>query len=148
MSRLFLPAWPLAYLAATAELAEAQQDTARTHIRADSAQQLGTITVTAPREAHVVEVPPPIAYGVVFAAKTAQVIHVDSTGANTARDVTRQVVGRIPGADISETEAGGFPANGIGFRGLNPTQSIEMNVRQDGVNIAGDPYGYNEVYYS
>ena len=42
---------------------------------------------------------------------------------------------------------GGFTANGIGFRGLNPYQSIETNTRQNGYNISADIYGYNESYY-
>ncbi len=55
--------------------------------------------------------------------------------------------GRIPGANYSETEGGGFPSNGIGFRGLNPSQSVETNTRQNGYNITGDLYGYPESYY-
>ena len=130
-------------------LAHAQGDSARTRSPSrDSVPKLGTVTVTAPRTVHAIDVPPPVSRGIIYAAKTAQIVHVDSTSANTARDVSRDIIGRIPGVNIAETEAGGFPSNGIGFRGLNPTQSIEMNVRQDGVNIAGDLYGYNETYYS
>ena len=33
------------------------------------------------------------------------------------------------------------------FRGLNPTQSIETNTRQNGYNITADLYGYPESYY-
>ena len=46
-----------------------------------------------------------------------------------------------------ETESSGFTANGIATRGLNPTQSVEMNTRQNGYNISSDIYGYNEAYY-
>ena len=56
-------------------------------------------------------------------------------------------MGRVPGANYSETEGSGFPSNGIGFRGLNPSQSIETNTRQNGYNITGDLYGYPESYY-
>jgi Fe(3+) dicitrate transport protein len=49
--------------------------------------------------------------------------------------------------NIVESETGGFTANGISTRGLNPTQSIEMNTRQNGYNISGDVFGYNESYY-
>lgn len=68
-------------------------------------------------------------------------------GANAAQNVARQVLGRVPGLVVAETEGGGFPSNGIAVRGLNPTQSVEMNVRQNGVGIAADPYGYPETYY-
>jgi Fe(3+) dicitrate transport protein len=57
------------------------------------------------------------------------------------------VLGRIPGSNYSETEGGGFPSNGIALRGLRPTQSIEMQTRQNGYNIAADLYGYPETYY-
>ncbi|HCW08658.1 MAG TPA: TonB-dependent receptor, partial [Cytophagales bacterium] len=52
-----------------------------------------------------------------------------------------------PGANYSETESSGLPSNGIGFRGLTPTQSVETNTRQNGYNITADLYGYPESYY-
>ncbi|MBK8711207.1 MAG: TonB-dependent receptor [Niastella sp.] len=90
---------------------------------------------------------PEVKDGIIYAGKKNEVILVDSLDANKAINNTRQILGRIPGLNIVETETGGFTANGIGTRGLNPTQSIEMNVRQDGYNISGDIYGYNESYY-
>jgi Fe(3+) dicitrate transport protein len=85
--------------------------------------------------------------GVIYAGKKTEVILLDSLDANTAQNNPRQVLGRIPGANYSETEGGGFPSNGIGFRGLNPTQSVEANTRQNGYNITADIYGYPEAYY-
>lgn len=79
--------------------------------------------------------------------KKTEVLLIDSVGANTAQNVARQVLGRVPGLVVAETEGSGFPSNGIAVRGLNPTQSVEMNVRQNGVIISADPYGYNETYY-
>lgn len=85
--------------------------------------------------------------GIIYAGKKNEVIVVDSLDANRAINNTRQILGRIPGLNIVETENAGFTANGIGVRGLNPIQSIEMNTRQNGYNISGDIYGYNESYY-
>ncbi len=85
--------------------------------------------------------------GVIFSGKKTEVLILDSIDANTAQNNPRQVLGRVPGANYSETEGSGFPSNGIGFRGLNPTQSIETNTRQNGYNITGDLYGYPESYY-
>ncbi len=85
------------------------------------------------------------AYG--LTGRKSEVVFVDSMGANAAQNVARQVLGRVPGLVVAETEGAGFPSNGIAVRGLNPTQSIEMNVRQNGVGIAADPYGYPETYY-
>jgi Fe(3+) dicitrate transport protein len=84
---------------------------------------------------------------VIYAGKKTEVIEVDSLDANKAINNTRQILGRIPGLNIIESETGGFVANGIGVRGLNPVQSLEMNVRQNGYNVAADVYGYNETYY-
>ncbi len=85
--------------------------------------------------------------GVIYSGKKTEVLLVDSLDANTTQNNPRQVLGRVPGANFSETEASGFPSNGIGFRGLNPTQSIETNTRQNGYNITADLYGYPETYY-
>ena len=85
--------------------------------------------------------------GIIYAGKKNEVILVDSLDANKAINNTRQILGRIPGLNIVETETGGFTANGIATRGLNPVQSIEMNTRQNGYNISGDVFGYNEAYY-
>ena len=85
--------------------------------------------------------------GVIYSGKKNEVLILDSLDANTAQNNPRQTLGRIPGANYSETEGSGFPSNGIGFRGLNPTQSIELDTRQNGYNIAGDIYGYPESYY-
>ncbi len=85
--------------------------------------------------------------GVIYAAQKNEVLVLDSIDANTATDNPRQTLGRVPGSNYSETEGSGFPSNGIGFRGLNPAQSIETNTRQNGYNLAGDIYGYPESYY-
>lgn len=84
---------------------------------------------------------------VIYAGKKTFVVNVDSIEVNKAINNTRQILAKIPGVNIVESEAGGFVANGIGLRGLNPVQSLEMNVRQNGYNIAADVYGYNETYY-
>ncbi len=85
--------------------------------------------------------------GVIFSGKKTEVLLLDSLDANTAQNNPRQVLGRVPGANYSETEGSGFPSNGIGFRGLSPTQSIETNTRQNGYNITADLFGYPESYY-
>src|SRR5262249_24115240 len=85
--------------------------------------------------------------GQVYSGKKTTVLALDSLDVNAAQDISRQVLGRVPGLNVSETDGAGFPSNGIGFRGLNPTQSTEVNVRQNGYNIAADPYGYPEAYF-
>ena len=92
---------------------------------------------------HLNEVQRPL----IFAGKKTEVVIVDSVDANKAINNTRQILGRVPGLNIVESETGGFVSNGIAVRGLNPVQSLEMNVRQNGYNVAADIYGYNETYY-
>ena len=83
----------------------------------------------------------------IYAGKKTEVLLLDSIDANIAQNNPRQLLGRLPGAVFSETEGSGFPSNGIGFRGVNPTQSIETNTRQNGYNISADLFGYNEAYF-
>ena len=88
-----------------------------------------------------------VSNGIIYSGKKTEVIITDSIDANTALNNPRQVMGRIPGAVFSETQGSGFPSNGVGFRGLNPSQSQETNTRMNGYNITGDLYGYPEAYF-
>jgi Fe(3+) dicitrate transport protein len=113
-----------------------------------TAQRLAPVRVTAERIApRTVTFLPERNGAVLLTGKKTEVLLVDSVGANAAQNVARQVLGRVPGLVVAETEGSGFPSNGIAVRGLNPTQSVEMNVRQNGVIVAADPYGYSETYY-
>jgi Fe(3+) dicitrate transport protein len=102
---------------------------------------LGTVSVNG--MGHMTEVHD----GVIYSGKKTEMIVLDSLDANTAQNNPREVLGRVPGSNYSETEGGGFPSNGIAFRGLRPTQSMEVQTRQNGYNIAADLYGYPESYY-
>ncbi|WP_051416650.1 TonB-dependent receptor domain-containing protein [Asinibacterium sp. OR53] len=113
----------------------------------DSARTLKHVTITGYRTVNGVGHMMDVKEGIIYAGKKNEVIITDSLDANKAINNTRQILGRIPGLNIVETESSGFTANGIATRGLNPTQSIEMNTRQNGYNISSDIYGYNEAYY-
>ena len=113
----------------------------------ESTQQLQEVTVQGVRAITGMGYLSEVNDNVLYAGKKTEVILLDSLVANTAQNNPRQVLGRVPGANYSETEGSGFPTNGIGFRGLNPSQSIETNTRQNGYNITADLYGYPESYY-
>lgn len=113
----------------------------------DTIHILDKVTVTGYRTVNGVGHFTEVKEGVIYAGKKNELIITDSLDANKAINNTRQILGRIPGLNIVETESSGFTANGIATRGLNPIQSIEMNTRQNGYNISGDIYGYNEAYY-
>ncbi len=85
--------------------------------------------------------------GVIYSGMKTEILVLDSVDANKAQNNPRETLGRLPGSNYSETEGSGFPSNGIGFRGLIPTQSIEIQTRQNGYNLSGDVYGYPESYY-
>lgn len=121
-------------------LAQEKKDSTKTVI-------LREVSVTGIRTVRGTGHMPEVKDGIIYAGKKNEVIITDSLDANKAINNTRQILGRIPGLNIVETESSGFTANGIATRGLNPTQSIEMNTRQNGYNVSGDIYGYNEAYY-
>lgn len=151
---LLLPATPARAQTSVPKVArDTTQDTTRDSARTTrdsvgiSPTRLGKVVVTATRPNAAVGSLPDIEGAYLFSGKKTEVVRLDSLHANTAQNIARQILGRIPGANFSETEGSGFPSNGIGFRGLNATQSVEVNTRQDGVNIAADLYGYPETYY-
>ena len=125
----------LSFIAATAQQVKVS----------DSAKILKEVTVTGYKTVNGVGHFLESKDGIIYAGKKNEVILVDSLDANKAINNTRQILGRIPGLNIVETESGGFTANGIATRGLNPIQSIEMNTRQNGYNISADIFGYNEA---
>jgi len=130
----------LLYLLPTILFAQQSKDTIKS-------VYLKEVTVTGIKTVRGTGHMPEVRDGIIYAGKKNEVIVVDSLDANKAINNTRQILGRIPGLNIVESETGGFTANGIATRGLNPTQSIEMNTRQNGYNISADVYGYNEAYY-
>lgn len=136
-----------ALLVTTTPCVSAQDSTNRRAVHDTVVQALAPVHITARSAPKTVSFLPD-AYGpLLLTGMKSEVILVDSMGANAAQNVARQVLGRVPGLVVAETEGAGFPSNGIAVRGLNPTQSVEMNVRQNGVGIAADPYGYPETYY-
>jgi Fe(3+) dicitrate transport protein len=90
----------------------------------DSSQNLKPVIVTGYRVVNGVGHMLDVKGDIIYAGKKTEVILVDSLDANKAINNSRQILGRIPGLNIVETESSGFTANGIATRGLNPVQSI------------------------
>lgn len=84
--------------------------------------------------------------GAIYTGKKADAFRIPALDANTALNSTRQTLGRVPGLMVWEQDAGGLQA-GVSVRGLSPNRSWEFNTRQDGADIASDPFGYPEAYY-
>ena len=83
----------------------------------------------------------------IYAGKKNALIVLDNVQGNIANNTMRQVLTKVPGIHIWESDPSGIQI-GIAARGLSPNRSWEFNVRQNGYDIAADPFGYPEAYYN
>jgi Fe(3+) dicitrate transport protein len=83
----------------------------------------------------------------IYAGKKNSLIVLDNVQGNVVTNTMRQVLAKVPGMHVWESDASGIQV-GIAARGLSPNRSWEFNVRQNGYDIAADPFGYPEAYYS
>lgn len=74
-------------------------------------------------------------------------ISLQNTLGNKGNNNYRELFNKIPNIFIWESDASQLQTN-ISSRGLSPNRSWEFNMRQNGVEIASDPYGYPEAYYT
>lgn len=117
-------------------------DSARSHTR-----YLSDITVVGRNSRADVHFLPEIVGVNINAGKKNALIVVDNVQGNVVTNNMRQVVAKIPGIQIWESDGSGIQI-GIAARGLSPNRSWEFNTRQNGYDIAADPYGYPEAYYN
>jgi Fe(3+) dicitrate transport protein len=83
----------------------------------------------------------------IIGGRKSEVINVQDLPANIAEKTGRQIFAKIPGAFIYDMDGSGNQVN-IATRGLDPHRSWELNVRQNGVVINSDMYGYPASHYS
>jgi Fe(3+) dicitrate transport protein len=83
----------------------------------------------------------------IYAGKKNALIVLDNVQGNISTNTMRQVMAKVPGIHVWESDASGIQI-GIAARGLSPNRSWEFNVRQNGYDIAADPFGYPEAYYN
>ncbi len=83
----------------------------------------------------------------IIAGKKNEVVLVKDMAANLAEKTGRQIFAKIPGAFIYDMDGSGNQVN-ISTRGLDPHRSWEYNIRQNGVMINSDLYGYPASHYS
>lgn len=79
--------------------------------------------------------------------KKNEVINIGGTNANIALKTGRQLFAKIPGVFVYDMDGSGNQLN-ISTRGLDPHRSWEFNIRQNGVIINSDMYGYPASHYS
>lgn len=90
---------------------------------------------------------PDIKDNVIYAGKKNEVVLLSTSTANLAQNNTRQVFAKVPGIHVWENDGSGVQM-GIATRGLSPNRMWEFNTRQNGYDIAADPFGYPEAYYT
>jgi Fe(3+) dicitrate transport protein len=83
----------------------------------------------------------------IYAGKKSSLVLLENVHGNIVTNTMRQVMAKVPGIFIWESDGSGIQI-GISARGLSPNRSWEFNVRQNGYDIAADPYGYPEAYYN
>lgn len=83
----------------------------------------------------------------IYAGKKNALIVLDNVQGNVVTNTMRQVLAKVPGIHVWESDPSGIQI-GIAARGLSPNRSWEFNIRQNGYDIAADPFGYPEAYYN
>lgn len=121
-------------------LSAQEADTFRTKI-------LSELTIVGQKSASDIHQLPEIVGTNIYAGKKSALMVLDNVQGNTVTNTMRQVMAKVPGIFVWENESSGLQIN-IAARGLSPNRSWEFNVRQNGYDIAADPYGYPEAYYN
>lgn len=125
----------------------AQQDSTKKDSSHLHAKYLADITIVGRNSRADVHFLPEIVGVNINAGKKNSLIVVDNVQGNVVTNTMRQVMAKIPGIQIWESDGSGIQI-GIAARGLSPNRSWEFNTRQNGYDIAADPYGYPEAYYN
>jgi Fe(3+) dicitrate transport protein len=112
-----------------------------------SGQVLPDITVVGSNSKSDYQQIPEIVGTNIYAGKKNALIVMDNVQGNVVMNNMRQVLAKVPGIHIWESDPSGIQI-GIAARGLSPNRSWEFNIRQNGYDIAADPYGYPEAYYN
>jgi Fe(3+) dicitrate transport protein len=85
--------------------------------------------------------------GFLNSGKKNAVITVDGTNTDIAIKTGRQLFAKIPGVFLYDMDGSGNRLN-ISTRVLDPHRSWEYNIRQNGIIINSDMYGYPASHYS
>ncbi len=110
-------------------------------------KNLPDITVVGRNSKSDIQQMPEIVGTSIYAGKKNSLIVLDNVQGNVVTNTMRQVLAKVPGIHIWESDPSGVQI-GIAARGLSPNRSWEFNVRQNGYDISADPFGYPEAYYN
>ena len=90
---------------------------------------------------------PDVHQNFIVAGKKSEVISVQNLDANISEKTGRQIFAKIAGAFVYDMDGSGNQLN-VSTRGLDPHRSWEYNVRQNGIMVNSDIYGYPASHYS
>ena len=124
-----------------------KQPASLTLVITESVQELEEVRVLAAKGLREREVLPDVGQLAIYAGKKTEVINLNALDANLITNNSRQLFSKTPGVMVWESEGSGMQV-GVAVRGLSPNRSWEFNVRQNGVDISSDPFGYPEAYYN
>jgi Fe(3+) dicitrate transport protein len=122
--------------------AQVNNDSTPAHV-----QYAASVTVVGLKSKKDIHFLPEIVGTNINAGKKNNLIVLDNVKGNTVNNTMRQVIAKVPGVHIWESDGSGIQI-GIAARGLSPNRSWEFNVRQNGSDISADPFGYPEAYYN
>ena len=117
-------------------------DTTHSHVR-----YMSEITLVGRNTRSDIHFLPEIVGTTINAGRKNALIVMDNIQGNVVNNTMRQVMAKVPGIQIWESDPSGIQI-GIAARGLSPNRSWEFNVRQNGYDISSDPFGYPEAYYT
>ena len=119
---------------------------AQTPLDTTKSKELKEVTIKAWQRRDITRLPEE-QNGFLNGGKKNEVITIAGTNANIAIKTGRQLFAKIPGVFVYDMDGSGNQLN-ISTRGLDPHRSWEYNIRQNGVIINSDIYGYPASHYS
>ncbi|MBK9735477.1 MAG: TonB-dependent receptor [Saprospiraceae bacterium] len=105
------------------------------------------ITVKAYRQNQTIKQLSDVHNTFIISGRKNEVIDISALPANLSEKTGRQLFAKVPGAFIYDMDGSGNQIN-VSTRGLDAHRSWEFNIRQNGVIINSDLYGYPASHYS
>ncbi len=109
--------------------------------------RLGAVVIRGQASPGSVQPAPDMKGAMILAGVKTEVLTIAGADANVAEKVPRQIFAKVPGIFVYDMDGTGNQIN-VSTRGLDPHRSWELNVRQDGVLLNSDLYGYPASHYS
>jgi Fe(3+) dicitrate transport protein len=113
----------------------------------DSVAQLEQVQVRTTARPNSVRAAAPIEGMLLTTGARSEVVSLRKIDGSAAEKTGRQLFAKVPGVFVYDMDGTGNQIN-ISTRGLDAHRSWEMNVRQDGVLVNSDIYGYPASHYS